>query len=340
MNLNLTSLAMCVFIISKSHASISSIENNFNYSVLTTMQDSSTVDSNKIISSRNPQIIPIKAMIYSSILPGMGQAYMGRWKRALIFLALEGAAVGIQYQQNSLAQKRKEKYISYATDHWNFNRWIHDYYHWYDEGDNQWNEIREVFMNTDDDYYFDIWDHSHSIKFIWDGDLISSSNEEVFKEIYIQLCGIQTSLDNPLEDNYNPQCLNTIDEIANITDGNVNHTRDHHFFEGIQKYDMFFAGWDDAKDDVIVVNIGNNIIVTSPNQTNYQSIYSNYNQIKTIAKRAGEFILINHFISMVDALFLSKISNSNNLMKLYMNVNPNLYNYGGVGALNIRMEWK
>ena len=38
------------------------------------------------------------------------------------------------------------------------------------------------------------------------------------------------------------------------------------------------------------------------------SIYSNYNQIKTIAKRAGEFILINHFISMVDALFLSKIS--------------------------------
>ena len=51
-------------------------------------------------------------------------------------------------------------------------------------------------------------------------------------------------------------------------------------------------------------------------------------------------VLINLFISMVDALFLSKISNSNNLMKLYMNVNPNLYNYGGVGALNIRMEWK
>ena len=59
-----------------------------------------------------------------------------------------------------------------------------------------------------------------------------------------------------------------------------------------------------------------------------------------IAKRAGEFILINHFISMVDALFLSKISNSNNLMTLYMNVNPNLYNYGGLGSLNIRMEWK
>ena len=40
---------------------------------------------------------------------------------------------------------------------------------------------------------------------------------------------------------------------------------DHHFYEGIQKYDMFFAGWDDNDSvEVVVKNVDKNELMPVP----------------------------------------------------------------------------
>ena len=71
-----------------------------------------------------------------------------------------------------------------------------------------------MFINKENDYYFDIWDHSHSIDFDWQGDKVSSSDYEEFKDIYTELCAISLSQFDPLDNNYDPQC--NIDDIEDI----------------------------------------------------------------------------------------------------------------------------
>ena len=79
---------------------------------------------------------------------------------------------------------------------------------------------------------------------------INSNSEEDFILIFNQLCGGNNS--SPTS------CTNDTSVINIIL---VNHSahviKDHHFYEGIQKYDMFFAGWDD-NDSLVVIESGNN----------------------------------------------------------------------------------
>jgi len=75
---------------------------------------------------------PGKALLYSGVLPGMGQAYMGNWLRGLLFVGLDVAAISTWYYNNNLAEDKKKEYSYYANEHWDFGRWVHDYYKWYE----------------------------------------------------------------------------------------------------------------------------------------------------------------------------------------------------------------
>ena len=351
MKLGLLSLTLSLFISSTLHGNISSIENNLIYSMFSSNQDTTSKDSISIFSASNISKdkfkSPVKAMLYSAVLPGLGQVYMEKWKRGLIYLLIEGVSAGVWYQKNVLAEERKKDYIFYEGDHWNFALWIRDYYKWYPSSppawfsgdDSLWDSIREVFVNnTDDDCtdteacYIDIWDHSHSVDFTWDGETISSSDENRFKDLYRNLCDTQSS---------ERVCNSNIDEISdaiNTNEASVN--KDHDFYEGIQKYDMFFAGWDDT-DSVEVIDSGNNNNnVTSPHQSTYQSIWSDYNHIKTLAGRGGKFMFINRFVSVIDGLFLAKKWNTEHAIMLNLNVYPDLRNTSGVGGVKLTMRWK
>ena len=180
--------------------------------------------------------------------------------------------------------------------------------------------------------------HHHSIKFYWgidDRQLISSSTEEQFKSIYLELCGVTPEPSGIVDD---PRCQKQLSEIQFLSIENaVNVINDHHFYEGIQKYDMFFAGWED-NEVIEVINSGNN--VRSPKQTSYQNIYSDYNYIKKIARRGGEFMFVNHFISMIDALLLTKKWKTEHALKFNLNVYPDLRNKSGVGMVNLTMGWR
>ena len=325
---------------------ISSIENNFTYFLFSSNQDTTYKDSISIVSetrnSKEKNKSPGKAMLYSAMFPGLGQAYMGKWKRRLIYLALDAVSAGYLYQNNKRAEERKKEYESNAAEHWDFATWIHDYYKWYqydyENPESEWNSIREVFVNNTDEYcidppycYIDIWDHSHSVKFLYNTNTISSNSDD-FQEIFEELCG-NSSID--------AQCSNTIQELEDIISQNsVDVIEDHHFYEGIQKYDMFFAGWDDNADAEVINSGNNNNNVTSPNQRHYQSIYSDYNYIKTLAGRGGNFMLINRFVSMIDGLFLAKKWNIEHVVELNLDVYPDLRNKLGLGGVQLTMGWK
>jgi hypothetical protein len=271
---------------------------------------------------------------------------MGNWQRGLIFVGLEAAAIGTWFHNNNLAEDKKKKYSYYANDHWDFGRWVHDYYKWYEykTDDNDWNAIREVFINHSDSNstcaqdptqghcYIDIWDHSHKVEFTYDGSIMSSSSDE-FKEVFRDLCGNTNTGDT--------YCSNTVEEVEDsLSSKSVYVIKDHHFYEGIQKYDMYFAGWDDNDSVFVVTKEHNDKNATSPNQIAYRSLWGDYNKIKTLAGNGGKFMLINRVVSMVDALLLAKKWNNYHDMKLSLNAYPDLRNKSGLGGVKLSLYWK
>jgi hypothetical protein len=313
--------------------------NNIYIKSLLTFEDSLSPDKSinqiQISNSNIKYKRPGKSLLLSGILPGLGQAYTGNWLRAMLFLGLDITALSTWRINNNQAEDKKKEYDKYASQHWDFGRWVHDYYKWYEykENDPEWNAIREVFINRSDSTsgcaqdpsssqcYVDIWDHSHKVEFIYDGSLVSSNSSE-FKEIFQELCGNNNSWDT--------HCSNEV-----IDDDSIYVIKDHHFFEGIQKYDMFFAGWDDNDSTIIITKPHGDKNATSPNQKLYRSLWNDYNEIKTLAGNSAKFMLLNRAISMVDALILTKKWNKKHQVKLSLNAYPDIRNRYGIGSLQL-----
>ncbi len=334
--------------ISSLFGNISRIEQNFNHSLLFANADTNSVKAN----TKDENILPPgefkspgKALIYSAILPGMGQAYTKNWLRALAFTAIDGFAVATWLTNNNKAEDKKKEYVRYAGEHWSFARWLKDYYKWYNHvpDDSSWNSIRSVFINSSDSTsgcaqdttqgqcYMDIWDHSHSIEFTWNGKSVSTSSENDFQPIYTTLCGNQYIWDT--------ECLN--DEVL-LNDENGDSIfviKDHHFYEGIQKYDVFFAGWDDNDSVQVVIKPNGDKNATSANQTTYRSHWNDYNEIRRLAGNGGKFMLVNRAVSMVDALLLAKKWNTSHNIKFSLNAYPDLRNKAGLGGLTLSIRW-
>ena len=107
-------------------ANISSIENNFTYylfalnqdSTFNEHQDSTYEDTISIVSKRNIPIYksksPARATLMSALLPGMGQAYLGKWKRSMLYGVIEAVAIGTWYTYKNVFANEKRKYQKYA----------------------------------------------------------------------------------------------------------------------------------------------------------------------------------------------------------------------------------
>ena len=186
--------------------------------------------------------------------------------------------VGCETAKPSLEEAKR-----FANEHWDFGRWVHDYYKWYEykDGDDDWNAIRDVFINYSDSItgcaqnptmgqcYVDIWDHSHKVEFTYDRSIMSSNSEE-FKQVFKDLCGNSYIFDK--------DCSN---EVLSLFDNNgdpINVIKDYHFYdfyEGIQKYNMFTAGWDDNDSLYVIIRGSGNKEAMTPHKLFYQALYSN-----------------------------------------------------------------
>ncbi len=352
-------LMLCYISFNHGFGNVAWIEQKFNYALMNSKKDTTSIDTTeqplKPFQKKEAVKSPGKAMLYSGILPGMGQAYMGNWKRSLLYIAIDISSIGIWYQNKKLIKPKSDEYKLYEKPHWDFSRWIHDYYKWYEYDDNnpdsEWNLIREAFINRSDSIsdggtyggcaedptqgkcYIDIWDKSHGVDFYLDGKLFSSSEDDEFKDIYQELCDNQYLI--------NRDCKKDIAEIQDmVNEKSLIMDKNYHFYEGIQKYDMFFAGWDDNDEVEKVTNSNTSQTVTSPHKKKYQELWNEADRIQDLAMLGGKFMLINRFVSMVDALLLAKKWNNKHDVKLSLNAYPDLRNKSGVGGVKLSLHWK
>ena len=246
----------------------------------------------------------LKAPLYSFFVPGAGQYLVNNDKsKGILFLGLEIIALVGYNHFLKKADNYKVQYQIYGDNHWNFITWCNNYYDW----ESPSNDFFYVFANDESENYPGISEDSHHIDFTYnDNGIIRyiSSSSSAFEELYIN------------------QNLENQDSAQYFYDNNdVIIRRDHNFYENISKYNHFFAGWDDHEDIYTYDNNGY-IVATSPNKAVYRSVYDK--SVKNYRKKNDfvQFIFINHFVSMLDALIVSKIPS--NRTAILINYNPRI----------------
>ena len=272
-----------------------------------------------------------KPMLSSLIIPGLGQYQTGNKKKAALFFGIEVLAQYLNNIYNKEADKKVSEYQDFSEDHWSFEDWIINYDCWnpaYQGINNDCDySFSNLFSNIEIDDngnqvedYLSIWEHSHHINFYYDNNLIST-NDEAFQDLYFEFT------------TWNPDAHQGQSFMEFY---NIEVDKDHHFYEGIRKYNMFFAGWDDATTDIQqVVQASGYSTATSPNKNMYNKTWNDSIELYDYAEYAMTAIYLNHVISMFDIYFKSKFDNRLNIdiESRYM---PNTYS--GNYLLRINLE--
>ena len=250
------------------------------------------------------------ALSLSAILPGAGQIYNKNYKRGFAYLAFEI----INWSKRSKYLDRGDQFVAqykdFSNEHWAFDRWIRDFNLLADQN----HPVYSVMLGPDDNFFYP-WNDSHHIEFYLDGHMRmtnSSNGDNWFENTYISEC-----YDAYLN---NQQCYTDFFVDAEII-------RDHNFYEGIGKYDLFFAGWDDTHDDecseetineygscsyILLTNNTENAYTDNKRYYQYE-LRDKANKNYDVAENALTFIFINHAISMLDAFIVNLVSNKSNI---------------------------
>ena len=326
---------------------ISSIENRLLHSSMISKVDTLNEAAPSLDQAQGVELIgfksPGRAMLYSGLLPGMGQYYLGSKKRTLLFAGIEAVALGTWYHYKSLGDDQTKSFQNFANDNWSFARWIHDYYNWTDAPDS----IRIIFLNTTTDgcdedntqnhCYPDIWDASHNVSFTWEHNeypyFIKSSNAG-FDEVYNYLCDNSELIDDQ-------ECNASIDEILTLMEEHdIEITLDHHFYENIGKYDDFFAGWYDNDDIYLITKSNSEPLALSPKKKEYRNMWDKANdEYYKVAGYALSTLMANHVGSMLDALLSAKFINMKNDVDISAQPYYDRRNKWGVGGVKLIIKW-
>jgi len=285
-----------------------------------------------IMIRKNNKSLP-RALIYSSILPGLGQYYLNNWKpnkRVYTFLAIEILSAMNWCRNEKSGNDLMLKYKAYADSHWSFGRWIHDYYTWSDVE----NEFNDIFINIENANYTDIWS-GHYLEFMCTGNQCSKryirTSDPEFKFMYNTLCNLSGS-----------SCSRSIDEINQLleNDYSIQVVKDHHYYENIGKYDNFFSGWSDNSDLYADIKSSGELLAMSPNKFYYREIYEKANdKYFATASFYLSVIFANHAISMLETVISTKLKNMGNNFKISAFPQYDPYNKWGLRGINFKFNW-
>ena len=261
----------------------------------------------------------------SALFPGAGHFYLGQNKVGAVYTGIELAGWIIRDDYNKKIDRSSKIYKEYAEQHWSLAKWIKDYFNPTADsiefnncidGSNTCNPF-VVFRDSDSEevynYFFvdsgdntDPWDQAHKIDFFYSPDAkIISTNSGDFKAIYEEICNIT-------EENQNFICLNedgseaSLEDIEQIID-NGDLVYDHHLYEGVSKYNMYFSGWTDSyKGYMQEVGSGYNVVY-SPLKKEYENnLRANHKKNNAQANNVLSAILINHAVSVFDIILRNK----------------------------------
>ena len=280
----------------------------------------------------NKYIYPGRAMLYSALLPGLGELYSGDWKRALFFAGIELVGWSTWYTNTAKSVDETDQYKAYADEHWDFLRWMEHYYDW--QHDEQYKVLFSSITESDT-IYENIWEGSHHLSYT------QTLNDEVITMSTLDECLDNVDVFDGFCDYYtgsygnyelNEQAFNQLVEDSL----NFMVVKDGHYYENIFKYNHFHAGWDDAA-DITIYDSDGYLIAKSDNKWKYRAMRNNVANYQEIAGYAISAVMFNHVASMIDAVFTAKAKNSQFTLSARPTFNPK--NNMGIGGLIVSIRW-
>ena len=290
----------------------------------------------------------------SAIFPGAGQFYLGEKLSGAIYMTVEASLWLTRDHYLDEAILSSEVYKKYARDHWSLSKWIRDYHNPsmlevstdIELGPDDLYTYTSAFISEPDDVYSNflisgpvadslyfhlLWDHGHTAEFDYEGTIISTGDNASFIPIYLDVCNTSAelnyicllNLESYEDENEIPEygTESYYDMLLNQINNKINSViYSHHVYEGIGKYNMFFAGWDDSSDGYIVVDGNGKSLAYSP----YKLFYENNLRArhKENNDKAGDLLsllLVNRAISMFNILL------NESRFRVSSDVNPSKY---------------
>ncbi len=270
------------------------------YTMLDT-SDISEIDTIEFIGN-----YPAKPMLYSLLLPGLGQYKNGDplWKSAM-FVGVELASFAGWAQWSKKAEDIRNQYEKFGDIHWTLKSWVENT----KDGLYGLNQYEDAKI-----------DGTHKLTLH-----LSGSLAEVFGEF--------VSSDSLV--NY-PEWIYSED---------LSLSKDQHFYENIGKYDQFVGGWDDINLLYTVNKIVEDtteVILMTPNKNDYISERDRSNKFLKMANFAVTAIMFNHVISGLEAVFTNQRQARDKAQKT-TKTDVGLYfdprNKYGVGGIAVSYEW-
>ena len=301
----------------------------------------------------------------SAILPGLGQFYLGNKIAGSIYVSVEASLWFTRNYYLDKASSSSESYKQYVRDHWSFPKLIRDYFNpsmlpvsleinqldtlfvyseaLIEEPDDIYNEF--LILDSDDSnssYFFPLWEQGHDAEFDYNGTIVSTADDATFMSIYKDICSTNEDLNyiclldlssysNQSEiPEYGTELYNEL--LFNQINNKINSVvYSHHLYEGVGKYNMFFAGWDDSYLGEITDGPGGYPILNSPNKLFYEyTLREGHKENNDKAGNLLSLLLVNRAVSMFNILIgESRISISSNL-------NPSKYGNNKI-KLSIRI---
>ena len=278
-------------------------------------------EKNDMSDMQNRNTKKVVAMGLSALFPGAGHFYLGQSKVGAVYTGIELAGWIIKEDYNRKIDRSSKIYKEYAREHWSLAKWIKDYFNptvdsvkfncndgssacvTFRDLDSQ--EVYESFLKTGSFSY--PWLQSHTINFYYNSTgtpVLISTKGGNFETIYSEICN--TSLDE------NFICFNEDGEVASLEDieeiiNNGDLVYDHHLYEGISKYNMYFAGWDDSELGYMQKVGSDYNVVYSPLKKEYENnLRANHKKNNEQANNVLSAILINHAVSVFDIILRNK----------------------------------
>jgi len=310
---------------------------------------SSTSDSIKIslsINKENKYKYPGRAMLLSGLIPGLGELYSGSPVKAFTFAGIEAGAWYFWNKQQDKMLIQEEAYKRFADEHWDFERWVKNYYNYYNlqneflntfefyklfsnipngiptmfgSYNSNFNQIEEwvdINNNSIQDEgeiiewnYTHINDGSHSIAFYdprYDEIKTFPNDPPSLESNGYFYC---SDFDNSSNNCNSFELLSEFEEVLS----EVYVQKNLHFYENIGKYNQFFMGWDDAQLTVTSFSLSDNLVNIGVDISNY---------VVTADSIIGP--LNNPIINISDKFEYN--SNTGDL-ELVENLNPSLQNF-------------
>jgi len=285
-----------------------------------------------------------RALIYSGLLPGLGEYYTGHWKRGLAFAGVEVTSWLLWSNYTNKGKDTEKMYEKYVDDHWSFSRWIADYYKWDDNA----NDFKFLFSKNVGDttniyIYENLWEGSHSTEFYYtyyvSGEAprvrLMSTNTQEFREYY-ESNFEDITMDETLTSDQKIDLINTI--IS--TDDHFHVIQDGAYYENVGKYNGFFAGWDD-NDSLSVYDATGYAVAKSPHKWTYRRLRRDSNDYQKVANYMLSTVMMNHVASMIDAVIATKKWNDKVSANLSARTEFNLNEKYGIGGvhLDLTLGW-